>query len=92
MTKVLFLPFSVIGGFLAGKIATVTFERIWRLVDDRESPEPQHRRVAWPKLIAALLLEGAIFRAVRGAFDRGSRQLFFRLTGAWPGADQPKSA
>jgi hypothetical protein len=46
MTKVLFLPFSVIGGFLAGKIATFTFERLWRLVDDQESPEPDQRAVS----------------------------------------------
>ena len=87
MTKILFVPFSVIGGFLAGKIATFTFERLWRLVDDQESPEPDQRAVRWPKLIAALAIEGAIFRAVRGVFDRGSREMFTRLTGSWPGEE-----
>ena len=90
MTKILFLPFSIVGGFLAGKVATLLFERIWRLVDDRESPEPDQRTVRWPKLILALVLEGAIFRAVRGAFDRGSRELFTRLTGSWPGEEAPR--
>ena len=89
MTKLLFMPFSIIGGFLAGKLATFTFERIWRLVDDRESPEPDQRAVRWPKLIIALALEGAIFRAVRGGVDRGARELFRRLTGTWPGDDAP---
>jgi hypothetical protein len=92
MTKILFMPFSVVGGFLAGKIATTLFERVWRLVDDHESPEPDQRRVRWPKLIAALALEGAIFRSVRGAVDRGSRELFSRMTGSWPGEESPKSA
>lgn len=92
MSKILFLPFSVIGGFLAGKIATMTFERLWRLVDDRESPEPDQRGVKWPKLLAALALEGAIFRAVRGGVDRASRELFKRLTGSWPGKDAPERA
>lgn len=91
MTKILFIPFTVISGFLAGKIATTVFERLWRLVDDQESPDPDQRAVAWPKLIAALALEGAIFRAVRGAFDRGSRELFSRATGTWPGKEAPKS-
>ena len=91
MSKILFMPFSVLGGFLAGKIATSAFERIWGLVDDRESPEPDQRGVKWPKLIAALALEGAIFRAVRGAFDRGARELFHRLTGSWPGGEAPKA-
>jgi hypothetical protein len=92
MSKILFLPFSVVGGFLAGKVATMLFERVWRLVDDQESPEPDQRAVRWPKLIAALALEGAIFRAVRGGFDRGSRELFSRLTGTWPGKEEARSA
>jgi hypothetical protein len=90
MKKILFLPFSVIGGFLAGKIATMLFQRIWRLVEDRESPKPDQRAVQWPKLVVALLLEGAIFRAVRGLVDRGSRELFTRMTGSWPGEEAPK--
>lgn len=91
MSKILFVPFSVISGFLAGKLATVLFERIWRLLDSQESPEPDQRGVKWSKLIAALALEGAIFRAVRGAFDRGARELFTRTTGAWPGKEATES-
>jgi hypothetical protein len=90
--KFLFTPFSVISGFLAGKIATLLFDRIWRLVDDQESPQPNQRAIKWPKLIVALAVEGAIFRAVRGAFDRGARELFSRITGSWPGEEAPKSA
>jgi len=89
--KILFLPFSVIGGFIAGKLATALFERLWRMIDKSdESPQPDQRAVKWPKLIAALALEGAIFRAVRGGVDRGSRELFTRLTGSWPGDEEPK--
>lgn len=50
------------------------------------------RRARWPKLLAALTLEGAIFRVVRGAADRGSRMLFSRLTGSWPGEESPSKA
>jgi uncharacterized protein DUF4235 len=92
VSKVLFVPFSVISGFVAGKTASAVFERIWRLIDDQQSPDPDQRAVRWPKLLLALALEGAIFRAVRGAFDRGSRELFTRMTGSWPGKDAPKPA
>ena len=92
MAKILFVPFSVIGGFLAGKVSQTIFERLWSVVDDQESPEPDQRWVHWPKLILALAIEGAIFRAVRGGFDRGSRELFTRLTGAWPGDEEPERA
>jgi hypothetical protein len=41
-------------------------------------------------VILALLLEGAVFRAVRGVVDRGAREAFSKLTGVWPGEDRPK--
>ena len=87
MTKILFIPFSVIGGFAAGKIATLTLDRLWRLIDKQQSPEPDQRAVGWLKLILGLALEGAVFRVVRGSVDRGFRELFARLTGSWPGEE-----
>lgn len=89
MGKVLFIPFSIAGGLLAGFAAQKLFELAWRLVDDEEAPEPEHRDVAWPKLAAALALEGAIFRTTRGLADRGSRIGYERLTGEWPGSEEP---
>jgi hypothetical protein len=88
--KILFLPFSIAGGFLAGLIAKKSFELAWGLVDNEEAPEPGHRDVPWPKLVIAMALEGAIFSAVRGLFDRGSREAFLRLTGSWPGEEEPE--
>ncbi len=92
MTKILFLPLRLIGGFLAGKVAERAFDGIWSLVDKQESPKPDQWQVRWPKLLAALTLEGAIFRLVRGAFDHGSRLAFKRLTGSWPGEQAPTKA
>jgi hypothetical protein len=89
--KILFIPFSVIGGLIAGKLAKTLFDGIWGLVDDRVSPEPANRDVPWPKLILALALEGAIFRAVRGGFDHGARELFSKVTGTWPGEEEPET-
>ncbi len=92
MTKLLYVPFSVIGGILAGALGKKTFEALWGAFDDHEAPEPQHRNVSWKKLIPALVLQGAIFRAVRGLFDHGARRAFERLTGSWPGEEQPEKA
>ena len=92
MSKILFIPFSVIGGILAGAIGKKAFEALWSLVDDHDPPEPQHREIDLKKLIPALLLEGAIFRAVRGVFDYGTRRAFVRLTGSWPGEERPEPA
>ena len=92
MSKILFLPFSVLGRILAGFIGKKAFAGVWRLVDDEKAPDPTQREIPWQKLIPALLLEGAIFRAVRGVFDHGSRRAFTKLTGSWPGEERPDPA
>jgi Protein of unknown function (DUF4235) len=90
MAKLLFIPLSVLGGLLAGLLAKKVFEASWGVVDDQEPPEPENRDVPWPKLVAALALEGAIFRATRGASDHLARGAFQRATGVWPGEDRPE--
>jgi hypothetical protein len=88
--KFLFLPVSILGGLLAGLIGKKIFEQIWGLIDDQEPPDAEHREVNYVKLAAALLLEGAIFRVIRGFFDHGARQGFRRMTGSWPGEEAPE--
>jgi len=39
---------------------------------------------------AALLVEGAIFRLVRGMADHGARHSFAKVTGTWPGEERPE--
>jgi hypothetical protein len=79
MTRILFAPLSITGGLIAGLAATRLFEFIWARFDDQEAPDPE------------LLLQGAIFRFVRGAFDHGARVVFFRGTRSWPGAERPEA-
>ena len=88
--KILFIPFSVIGGLIAGLIGKKIFDFAWGLIDDQEPPEPEHRQISFPKMIAATAMQGAIFRASRGAADHGSRVAFSRFTGVWPGEQEPE--
>jgi hypothetical protein len=92
VSKVLFIPISLIGGILAGLVGKKAFEGLWGVVDDEEAPDPKHRDVTWKKLVPALLLEGAIFRAVRGVVDHATRSAFSRATGTWPGEERRDSA
>jgi hypothetical protein len=89
--KFLFTPFSVIAGVLAGLVGKKIFERLWGLIDDEEPPSPEHREFSWPKLTAALLIEGAIFSLVKGLTDHGARRAFAKGTGTWPGDERPES-
>jgi uncharacterized protein DUF4235 len=88
--KVVFIPFSILGGLLAGFIGQKVFEAIWGKVDEKEPPQPDHREISLPKLAIALLIEGAIFRLIKGLFDHGARRGFERMTGEWPGEEAPE--
>jgi Protein of unknown function (DUF4235) len=91
MSKLLFKPVSIVSGILAGLIGTRLFRGVWRLIDKERPPKPEERPASAGKLIAALLLEGALFRLVRGLAEHGSRQAFSNLTGIWPGEARAKS-
>lgn len=88
--KIVFTPFSILLGLVAGMIGQKVFERVWGLIDDQEPPSSEHREFSWPKMIAALLVEGAIFRLVKGLADNGARRAFARTTGVWPGEEAPE--
>jgi Protein of unknown function (DUF4235) len=85
--KVLFTPLGVIAGLAAGFAAQKGFERVWAIFDEEDAPEVDDRDVSYPKLAVALILEGAIFRLVKGMVDRGARLGFLSLTGSWPGEE-----
>lgn len=88
--KFLFMPFSIVAGLVAGFLSKKLFDGVWRLVDDEEAPEAEHKEISIAKLALALVLEGAIFRAVRGLVDHGARRGFYNLTGSWPGEEAPE--
>jgi Protein of unknown function (DUF4235) len=90
--KLAFIPVSILGGLLAGLIGQKVFDAIWGKVDDQEPPQPEHREVRLAKLATALIIEGAIFRLVKGLFDHAARRGFARMTGAWPGEESPDKA
>jgi Protein of unknown function (DUF4235) len=85
--KVLFLPISVLAGVLAGLVSKKLFAAVWSALDGAEPPDPKQRVDDYVKLAAALVLEGAMVRLVRGGVDHASRHGFARLTGAWPGEE-----
>ncbi|HEX6781008.1 MAG TPA: DUF4235 domain-containing protein [Solirubrobacterales bacterium] len=88
--KFIFAPIGIVLGLIAGMLGSKLFERIWGLIDEEEPPKPEHREFSWPKLVVALLIEGAIFRLVKGLVDHGSRTSFAKLTGSWPGEERPE--
>jgi hypothetical protein len=89
MEKVLFTPVGILAGLIAGFAGKLAFDQIWSLIDDEEPPEPEHREASMVKLVLALAIQGAIFRAVRGIAEHEARRGFQRWSGQWPGEARP---
>ncbi|HTA13520.1 MAG TPA: DUF4235 domain-containing protein [Solirubrobacteraceae bacterium] len=89
MSKIIFLPVSIVGGLLASVLSKKLVGAIWGAIDEQEPPKAQHRHVDLGKLTLALAIDGAVFRVVKGLVDHGSRDGFQRLTGSWPGKEAP---
>jgi uncharacterized protein DUF4235 len=90
--KLVFLPISIVVGLIAGQLSKKLFDFIWSRFDEEEAPRPKHRQIDVPKLLIALVVEGAVFRVVKGLVDHATRQGFAKATGEWPGEEKPEPA
>ena len=90
--KAIFAPIGIVAGLLAGAMARKGFDKLWSAVADEEAPNPDQRDVSYRQLVPALIVEGAMFRLVKGVVDHGTRRGFYRLTGRWPGEEGPEAA
>ena len=89
MKKVLFVPFSIALGVLAGLLSKPVVDQVWGLIDDEEPPASGDRLASWSKILAAAAIQGAIFKMSRAAVDRAFRIFFHGVTGSWPGDTRP---
>lgn len=90
MAKILYAPFSILGGLLAGLFARKLFNRAWALVDDEADgpPKPGERDAPVAKVIGGAVLQAGVFAGVKALFDRFARRAFYGLFGAWPGDER----
>ncbi|MGH2938146.1 MAG: DUF4235 domain-containing protein [Solirubrobacterales bacterium] len=85
--KFLFAPVGIAAGLVAGMLGKKAFEKAWAVIDHEDPPKPDVRGVPTGKLLAALAIEGAIFRVTKGIVDHQARSAFAGATGRWPGED-----
>ena len=87
--KLLFTPFSIIAGLIAGFMSKKLFDAIWGVLDDEEPPDSEHRDISVGKMALAAAIQGAVFTATRKVVDHEARRAFERTVGAWPGETRP---
>lgn len=86
--KILYRPIGIVSSVLAGLIANAVFKRVWRKAatdGETDPPKPLERDYRMRQILAAAVLQGAIYAVVKAATDRGGARAFEKMTGEWPG-------
>jgi hypothetical protein len=87
--KLLYKPFGIVFGIVAGILSKKLFEAVWGIFDKEEPPKPTTLETTWPKVIGAAVVEGVTFKVTRAAVDRVGAAGFAHFTGYWPGEKKP---
>ena len=90
--KLIYKPFGLIFGILAGILSKKVFEAVWGVFDKEEPPKPTTLQTTWPKVLGAAVVEGVTFKVTRAAVDRVGANGFAHLTGFWPGEKAPEES
>jgi hypothetical protein len=86
MAKLLYRPFGLFLGILAGLLAGAAFKQLWKQVSDKEDPpKASESEYGWKELLAGAAIQGAVFGLVKAAVDRSGARAFEKVTGSWPG-------
>lgn len=86
--KLIYKPFAIIIGLLAGMLGKKAFEKTWGMVSDEEPRDPDDRDASWSEVLISAAVGGAILKVVQALVRRGGAKGFQRATGVWPG-DEP---
>jgi hypothetical protein len=87
--KLLYKPFGIILGLLAGFAGRKVFDVIWTKIDDEDPPKPTTELASWPKVLIAASIQGMIFAVVKALVNRAGAKSYEHLTGVWPGEKVP---
>jgi hypothetical protein len=85
--KVLYKPFGLVLGILAGILANVVFRKVWALASRKdEVPGAKQKSAGWGEVAAAAALQGAVTKGTRALVDRAGARGYEKATGVWPGS------
>jgi hypothetical protein len=90
--KLVYKPFGIVIGILAGIVSKKLFQAVWGVFDEEEPPKPTTHQTSWPKVLGAAAVQGITFKVTRAAVDRSGAKGFHYLTGAWPGPEKTEKS
>jgi hypothetical protein len=83
--KIVYKPFGLLFGILAGLVSRKVFNVVWAQIDEEQPPNATTDEAPVGKVLAAAALQGLVFSTTRAAVDRYGAEGFRYLTGIWPG-------
>jgi hypothetical protein len=92
--SLLYKPFGLILGILAGLLSRKLFTFVWGKLDpdSQEPPEAKTKDTTAAKAVGAAALQAAVFAGVRAGVDRAGARAFEHTTGVWPGEKEKDPA
>jgi hypothetical protein len=90
--KLVYKPFGLVLGILAGIASKKLFNVVWGLFDQEEPPKATTRDADWPKVLAAAAVQGVTFKVTRAAVDRAGAKGWDHLFGVWPGEKEQETS
>jgi Protein of unknown function (DUF4235) len=87
--KLIYKPFAIVLGVVAGIVGRQLFSFVWSKIDDEDPPRPNTEIAPWGKVLGAAAIQGAVFAATKAAVERSGAKGFAHITGVWPGERHP---
>ena len=82
--KLLYKPFGIIAGLIAGRLGRSVFQSLWMRVDNEPPPKPGTGAGSLAKVVGAQALQAGVMAGVATAVNRVFAKSFHYLVGAWP--------
>jgi hypothetical protein len=84
MRRIIYLPFSIVAGLVAGQVSRRMFRSLWARFDDAPPPKPGSGQGGMAKVVAGQAAQGAVVAGTAAAVDRLFARGFHHLLGVWP--------
>jgi hypothetical protein len=80
MIKLIYKPVSLLVSVLGGMLAA----------REDDAPKATDAQRGWREILPAAALQGAVYALVKAVLSRGTAEGTRKLTGVWPGKDDPQ--
>ncbi len=82
--KLIYKPFGIIAGLIAGRLGRSVFQSLWMRIDNEPPPKPGTGEGSVGKVVGAQALQAGVMAGVAAAVNRVFANTFHYLVGAWP--------